>query len=365
MSLPHLLDHAPPPPPIPVAPSPPVPVLESGPPVSLPEPASRPRPHVPYTSPQDDYELYRVYPDRPIDDPDSSLELDDVCDAENFDVPLKDSHIPFLLQYVKTFCAPFDNISTFLLTDWANREVEKKTYEEIDYLVQNVLLHPDFKIEDLRNYVAKREHDRLDNYTAGQNITSKFQDLTDADGWREGLVKLKLPAEDRKRRPAGEEEAPSLEIGGIYYRPFLETVYKALDDSNAPPFHYSPYREYWNTERIYGELYSSDAWLEAHKEVQAKSKEDGIENSVLPILLYSDSTHLANFGTASLWPLYMYLGGHSRYVHRKTSESTCHHLAYIPSLPASIQDEYKNIFGRGASAKLFTYLRRCSGCGAI
>ncbi|KAL5537155.1 hypothetical protein ACEPAF_978 [Sanghuangporus sanghuang] len=323
MSLPHLLDHALPPPPIPVAPSPPVPVLESAPPVSLPEPASRPRPRVPYTSPQDDYGLYRVYPDRPIDDPDSSLELDDVCDAENFDVPLKDSHIPSLPQYVKTFCAPFDNISTFLLTDWANREVEKKTYEEIDYLVQNVLLHPDFKIEDLRNYIAKREHDRLDNYTASQNTTSKFQDLTDADGWREGL-----------------------------------TVYKALDDPNAPPFHYSPYREYWNAERVYGELYSCDAWLEAHEEVQAKSKEDGIENSVLPILLYSDSTHLANFGTASLWPLYMYLGGHSRYVHGKTSESTCHHLAYIPSLPASIQDEYKNIFGRGASAELFTYLRR-------
>ena len=102
--------------------------------------------------------------------------------------------------------------------------------------------------------------------------------------------------------------------------------------------HYTPYKEYWkpfpesSSERVYGELYSCDDWLEAHEEVQKLPKLHGIDNFVLPVILYSDSTHLANFGTASLWPLYCYLGGISKYSRCKSTEAVCHHLAYIPSV---------------------------------
>ncbi|OCB88193.1 hypothetical protein A7U60_g4712 [Sanghuangporus baumii] len=294
VSLPHLLDHIPA---QPVVPSPPVPVSSPSPEPD--EPASEPRRS--YTSPSNDYELFRVYPDFPDDEPDTCLELEDLCDSPN--LSRASSLMPSLM---KNPYAPFKNFTSFLVTKWANRPVDKKTLEEIDELIQGVILHPLFKLEDLRDYSAKAAHDQLDKYN-NENL------FMESDGWREGSVKLKLPAEDGKRHSEGEIGAPEVEIKGIYYRPITLMIYNALDNPNASPFHFLPYKEFWN---------------------------------------------LANFGTASLWPLYMHLGSQSKYIHGKSSESACHHLAYIPSLPTSIQDVYKDHYGRGASAGLFTYLRR-------
>ncbi|KAI0647705.1 hypothetical protein C8Q79DRAFT_999321 [Trametes meyenii] len=45
---------------------------------------------------------------------------------------------------------------------------------------------------------------------------------------------------------------------------------------------------------------------------------------------WSDSTHLADFGTASLWPIYVQFGNQSKYERAKPSARACHHAAYIP-----------------------------------
>jgi hypothetical protein len=100
-----------------------------------------------------------------------------------------------------------------------------------------------------------------------------------------------------------------------------------------------------------------------------------MDNYVLPIMLYSDSIQLANFGSASLWPMYMFLGGKSN-ARNKSSQSTCHHIAYIPSvslpltlcsepalltqfqLPASVQGVIRGKHGRSGSAAVLTLLRR-------
>ncbi|TEB23729.1 hypothetical protein FA13DRAFT_1797775 [Coprinellus micaceus] len=59
------------------------------------------------------------------------------------------------------------------------------------------------------------------------------------------------------------------------------------------------------------------------------------------MMLWSDSTHLANFGTAKLWPVYMALGNLSKYVRSLPNSGALHHVAYIPSLPDSFQDDLK------------------------
>lgn len=170
------------------------------------------------------------------------------------------------------------------------------------------------------------------------NMTSSIQ-----DGWMEGSVKLKLPAEDRTRRAYGEASAPECEVEGIHYRSLLAVLQGALKDPKTPPLHYTPHRQMWNPfpedipERVYGESYTADAWLRAHDDVQKLPKIDGIANFILHIILYSDSTHLANFGPASLWPLYIYLGNVSKYMRCKPSEAVCYHLAYIPSVRLSSQ----------------------------
>jgi hypothetical protein len=55
-----------------------------------------------------------------------------------------------------------------------------------------------------------------------------------------------------------------------------------------------------------------------------------LEQVVAVIMVWSDSMHLASFGQASLWPIYLFLGNQSKYQHAKPSQFAVHHLAYIP-----------------------------------
>lgn len=43
----------------------------------------------------------------------------------------------------------------------------------------------------------------------------------------------------------------------------------------------------------------------------------------------SDATMLASFGTAKLWPLYLYFGNDSKYRRGKPSENLCEQVAYF------------------------------------
>ena len=76
--------------------------------------------------------------------------------------------------------------------------------------------------------------------------------------------------------------------------------------------------------------------LEADAKIRAKprvpSDAPDVEYVVLPLLFWSDTTQLANFGSASLWPIYLYFGNLSKYVRGRPTEFAVHHLAYIPSV---------------------------------
>jgi hypothetical protein len=69
------------------------------------------------------------------------------------------------------------------------------------------------------------------------------------------------------------------------------------------------------------------------KEVQSmKPVDETLESVVVPIMLYSDSTHLATFSTAALWPIYFFIGLTLKYIWTKPTTFSAHHLAYIPSV---------------------------------
>ena len=57
-----------------------------------------------------------------------------------------------------------------------------------------------------------------------------------------------------------------------------------------------------------------------------------LEKAIVPLLVYSDSTHLANFGTASLWPIYIWFGNISKNTRLRASSFSAHHLAYLLSI---------------------------------
>jgi hypothetical protein len=100
-----------------------------------------------------------------------------------------------------------------------------------------------------------------------------------------------------------------------------------------------PYREYWQCSpdrsiEVFSEAYSSPEMLETYDEINALPREAGdeYERAIASLMLWSDATHLANFGDASLWPFYLYFGNQSKYVRGKPTASACHHVAYIPTV---------------------------------
>jgi len=65
------------------------------------------------------------------------------------------------------------------------------------------------------------------------------------------------------------------------------------------------------------------------------------EKVVAALMFWSDATHLASFGTAKLWPIYMLFGNLSKYVQCQPDSGTTKHVAYILTLPDSLQDQLK------------------------
>ena len=133
---------------------------------------------------------------------------------------------------------------------------------------------------------------------------------------------------------------PQVTVRGVWHRDLVDVIQTALEDPRAQSYHLTPFRMYWKPtedsepERIITDLYNSDAFLEEHEKLQQQPKEPGcaLEQVVIALMNWSDSTHLASFGDASLWPIYMFLGNQSKYSRGKPSHFAAHHLAYVPTV---------------------------------
>ncbi|KAJ8581094.1 hypothetical protein M405DRAFT_926351, partial [Rhizopogon salebrosus TDB-379] len=111
-------------------------------------------------------------------------------------------------------------------------------------------------------------------------------------------------------------------------------------------FHYEPYQLRWAPPHldaevsIYGDLYTSPTFHEAHSELQESPREPGCDlpRVVAGLMFWSDTTQLTSFGNAKLWPTYMYFGNESKYRRCKPSCNLSNHVAYFETLPDSFKD---------------------------
>lgn len=163
--------------------------------------------------------------------------------------------------------------------------------------------------------------------------------LDQRDGWRESAIKIRVPlgALDSS------ESFKEFEIRGVMYRPLEEVVRKAFEQPAAKQYHFEPFELYWQNpddpsavpERVHGEAYTSPAFAQAHKEVLDLPAEPDctLPRAIAACMGYSDATHLAQFGTASLWPGYISHGNQSKYARANPLDTTAHHhLVYFPSV---------------------------------
>lgn len=135
--------------------------------------------------------------------------------------------------------------------------------------------------------------------------------------------------------------------GDLHYRPICDVIRETFSsDPSAKQFHYHPYNESWeqpNTppgapqERVYGELYLSQAWIDEDRKIQFVSlpeddPDKNIPRAVAAMLVASDATKLGQFGTSKAWPVYIFFGNQSKYERNKPKAYAAHHVAYLPSV---------------------------------
>ena len=182
----------------------------------------------------------------------------------------------------------------------------------VNDLVHGVLRHPDFNPSELKDFNAITAIRCFEHMHFSKPGTA----LKVGDGWKVGSVKIRVPCTKVRQK---ESEAPEFSVDGILYQDAVKVISAVLEDPNEfKNIHISPHKEWWcprpgeDPVCVYSETYNSDAMLQANEKTHAnfdtadESNRD-LETFLVSALLYSNSTHLASFGSASLWPVYLFL----------------------------------------------------------
>ena len=277
--------------------------------------------------------LLREYHHRPSYDPDEHITPEDLAnfDAAKESTTLNPNTPPDDNPPPPPW--PFENMSKFLLMNWLNSGSTQKTEAEITRLGREVLSSPDFKVGDLGAFDAHRENKRMDDAFAEVESNAPFSH----DGWHEVKVDIQIPTTSKARPPP---PSRTFSVPGLHYRSLVEVIKAAWGENLAKSFHLSPFKRiHVNLEtkaetRVYDEAYTSDVWIDAHDALQRQTNEPGcqLEKVIAGLMFWSDSTHLTSFGTAKVWPLYMYFANLSKYIRAQPTSGACHHVAYIPSV---------------------------------
>jgi hypothetical protein len=161
--------------------------------------------------------------------------------------------------------------------------------------------------------------------------------LGEDKGWKCSSVAISVPFHARSKNPG----AKDYNIPSFYHRSLISIIReKVTNPAHAPFFHYEPYELRWHPPhkdhdiKVHGELFTSAAFLEAHTELQDSLPEPGCDlpRVVAALMFWSDSTQLTNFGSAKLWPLYVYFGNESKYRRCQPSSNSCNHAAYFQTV---------------------------------
>ncbi|KAG2035902.1 hypothetical protein BDR03DRAFT_1012197 [Suillus americanus] len=252
------------------------------------EPAIPPGKTEYFTTEPDSYGIFCSYPySFPTFDPNNLTSLLHVSDSVHFQktadqtgaCPWWSGFGSSLTSVKDGFFVPFLNVTIFHLMCWFYSGSNMKSLAELDHLVD--------------------EGDPLD-------IRSSF---LGTDGWIETTVKIWLPADGVQH--TSEMSSPEFEVPALFYCRLLDVIKSAFCEASAERFHLTPFKMFFQpspnepVECVYSEIYSSPAMLEVHNAIKLNPPDLDckLETVVAAVMLWSDSTHLASFRSALLWPI--------------------------------------------------------------
>ena len=300
-----------------------------------------------FQTPPNTFGVWKEYLYRPSHDPDAFVSPEDLHRPHSSTIFLHE-------EGTEKEASVYSNKTSELLMNWQNSFSDKKSNEETTRLVHSVLFHPQFRLGDLEHFSATIENRRVDTAEEKGTFLKSFRCTS---------VDIDVPS--------GSTHMPSrkFSIPGLSYRQITSLIKDTFESPISKKFHLSPFKLFRklpnceDSERIYSEIYNSDVLLDEHDKVQRAPTNDPTckrEKVVAALMFWSDATHLATFGTAKMWPIYMLFGNLSKYIRCQPNSGATKHLAYIPQLPDSLQDELKSYHQKWETQRkdILTHCRR-------
>jgi hypothetical protein len=287
-------------------------------------------------SPRNIFGLFRQYHAThfPEHDPEENVAVDDLMDIT-----------PDTLSSPTDTYHPYPNQSSFLLGEWYWNDGAQKSQSSFNNLL-GIIGHPEFQPED----VAGTNWRHINTQLGGGNLQDLRPNDDDAeDGWEDEVIegdwvntpiKIKVPFHKRTLHPGQEE----FTAGTLRHRKLVSVIREKISSpSSHPHLHFEPYELYWQPQettepmRVHGELYSSEAFIDAHQKLQDSPREPGCDlpRVVVGLMFGSDATHLTAFSDAKLSPVYLGFGNESKNRRSKPSCQALEHVAYFETVSTS------------------------------
>lgn len=283
--------------------------------------------------------IFRRYTHAPTWFPRHKERLDFVCDSpslEGLPPPIRTVTI-HEISHGDPY-APFANfsIAAYMAAYFSGKDTKSEDHATS---LAKITQDPRYRADDMQGFNAHLENERLDKYLR-QDTEDETHPFQTRDGWRESTVHISLPVE--KKSFASEDDAPTLPIHRLFHQRITEIVRTVCASKAAETFHFTPYTMHWRPdptnpdkhERVYADTYTSDAMIQAQTAIDEIPRQEGDvkQRIALGLMLASDSTQLTNFGSASVWPVYLMFVNQSKQERASPTCHAVHHLAYIPSV---------------------------------
>jgi len=257
--------------------------------------------------------------------------------------------------------SPYPNLSAFLFDHHFWTSAPTKSQRDRDS-TQELLTREDFKASDLKGVNLNVIEEEL----RGRSSRSQWEQTR---GWRTSNLTIGVPkgikrtaavrrdeaAQDSRERRGAPESPPSkvtsipgaqIDIPGFRHRSICEVIRETFSqDPAARAFHYHPYEQTYHsplhpthpTERVYDEVFTSDAWLHEDAKIQMaridpSKPEQDLPRVIAAMMFWSDETVLNPFGQNKAWPVYIFFGNQPKSDRAKPTAGGGRHLAYLPQV---------------------------------